>query len=160
MGNASTKVYLAGPLFTQGERLWNLALAKGLSEHGFEVLVPQVLAERHISERGAFDPQEIFQLAADSVKSADVVVAVLDGADPDSGTAFECAIAWSHKIPVVGLRTDFRKGGDGVGNVNLMLSASCQELVYADALTHPTVRDVVDRLLPAIRAVHGGRLEV
>ena len=89
-----------------------------------------------------------------------MVVAILDGADPDSGTAFECAIAWSRGIPVIGLRTDFRKGGDGVGNVNLMLSASCREMVYVDSLMHGATQDVVDRLVPAIRAAHQERQAV
>jgi nucleoside 2-deoxyribosyltransferase len=152
MADDRTKVYLAGPLFTQAERQWNLAIANGLSQHGFDMLVPQVLAERHISEHGGFDPAALFGLATDGVKNADVVVAILDGADPDSGTAFECAIAWSRGTPVVGLRTDFRKGGDGVGNVNLMLSASCREMVYVDSLLYLKTEDVVERLVPAIRA--------
>jgi nucleoside 2-deoxyribosyltransferase len=160
MGGSKTKVYLAGPLFTQAERQWNLDLAKGLSQNGLEMLVPQVLAERYITEHGGFDPAALFGLAADSVRSADVVVAILDGADPDSGTAFECAIAWSRGIPVIGLRTDFRKGGDGVGNVNLMLSASCREMVYVDSLMHGATQDVVDRLVPAIRAAHQERQAV
>lgn len=156
-GTNSRRVYLAGPLFTQAERQWNLALATGLSQNGLEMVVPQVLAEHHISAHGGFEPAALFRLAADSVKSADVVVAILDGPDPDSGTSFECAIAWSHGIPVIGLRTDFRKGGDGVGNVNLMLSASCSEVVYVDALIHTTIQDVVDRLVPAIQAAHHER---
>lgn len=157
MGGDNTKVYLAGPLFTQAERQWNLGIANGLAQHGFEMLVPQVLAERHVSERGGFDPAALFGLAADSVARADVVVAILDGADPDSGTAFECGIAWGRGIPVIGLRTDFRQGGDGVGNVNLMLSASCRELVYVDSLLHTKTEDTIERLLPAIRAASQAR---
>lgn len=151
---AATKVYLAGPLFTQAERQWNLALANALTERGFEMLVPQIMAEQYISAHGGFDPDALFRLAADGVKKANVVLAVLDGADPDSGTSFECAIAWSHGIPVVGLRTDFRKGGDGIGNVNLMLSASCRELVHLDALLHHSIQDVVERLVPVLLATH------
>ena len=83
-------VYLAAPLFTQAERLWNLQLAIALGNRGFEMLVPQVLAEQHITAAGKFDPQKMFVFSVETVAKADLVLAVLDGPDADSGTSFEC----------------------------------------------------------------------
>jgi nucleoside 2-deoxyribosyltransferase len=143
-------VYLAGPLFTQAERRWNQELAKALTERGFDMLVPQVLAEALISETGFFDPKALFNLAVETVKKSDVVLAVLDGADPDSGTAFECGVAWSSGIPIVGLRTDCRKGGDGTDNVNLMLSASSLEVVFAESLVYVMVPEVAEKVAAAL----------
>jgi hypothetical protein len=41
-----------------------------------------------------------------------------------------------------------------------MLSASCQQMVYVDSLMHIATQDVVDRLVPAIRAAHREKLGV
>lgn len=51
------------------------------------------------------------------------MVAVLDGADVDSGTAWEIGYAYAKGKPVLGLRTDFRTLGIE-GNVNLMIESS------------------------------------
>jgi nucleoside 2-deoxyribosyltransferase len=53
------------------------------------------------------------------LNSSDIVVAVLDGVDVDSGTAWEIGYAYAKGKPVIGLRTDFRTLSDGV--VNLMV---------------------------------------
>jgi hypothetical protein len=42
-------------------------------------------------------------------------------------------------------------GGDGRKNVNLMLSESCFEIVLVNALEHPEVSDVAQRVVPVIR---------
>jgi nucleoside 2-deoxyribosyltransferase len=43
---------------------------------------------------------------------ADGVVAIMDVADPDSGTCWECGYAYATKKPVVLFRSDFRSSGD------------------------------------------------
>jgi len=48
-------------------------------------------------------------------------------ADPDSGTSFECGLAYALGIPIVAVRTDFRAGGDALpgqrlATINLMLA--------------------------------------
>jgi nucleoside 2-deoxyribosyltransferase len=49
----------------------------------------------------------------------------MDGADPDSGTAWECGYAFGKGKPVVCYRTDFRISGDSKdAPYNLMLSES------------------------------------
>ena len=145
-------VYLAGPLFTQAERTWNRQLADALAASGFQMLVPQVLSQELIGKTGEYNPGALFRRAATTVERADVVLAILDGADADSGTAFECGVAWGKGIPVVGLRTDLRQGGDGTSDVNLMLSESCHAVVFADALSLATAADVAGKVEPALRA--------
>lgn len=55
---------------------------------------------------------------------------VLDQADPDSGTCWECGYAYKLGCPVLGLRTDIRTTGDAPGaSVNLMLPQSCREFL-------------------------------
>ena len=123
-------LYLAGPLFTQAERSWNLRLAGLLSTAGHSVFLPQA----EVLAIESLDAETIFRLDVDGVRSADAVVAVLDGADPDSGTSFECGLAFALGLPIVLVRTDFRAGGDALpgqklATVNLMLAQAASVVV-------------------------------
>src|SRR5262249_13425102 len=72
----------------------------------------------------------LYEMCLDGIRSANVVIAVLDGPDADSGTSFECGFAAALGKPVIGLRTDLRRGGDDESsNVNLMLSQAAQRFV-------------------------------
>ena len=125
------RLYLAGPLFTQAERAWNLRLATALTEAGHDVFLPQV----EIQTIETLDADAIFRLDVDGVRSADALVAILDGADADSGTSFECGLAHALGIPIVAVRTDFRGGGDdlpgqALPTINLMLAQAVAGAVH------------------------------
>jgi nucleoside 2-deoxyribosyltransferase len=62
------------------------------------------------------------------IEEADVVVAVLDGPDGDSGTAWECGYAYARSKPLLGVRTDLRAGSEDDG-MNLMLRRSVSAVV-------------------------------
>ena len=114
-----TKIYLAGPLFTLAEQSFNAELARFLESEGFEVWLPQEHEPRDKTARA------IFQMDVDAVDWADMVVACMDGPDPDSGTAWECGYGYAKGKPIVCYRTDFRMNGDTEGApYNLMLSES------------------------------------
>jgi nucleoside 2-deoxyribosyltransferase len=97
------KIYLAGPPFSTAERASNGRLAGLLREMSIEVWLPQE------SEQGAMSPRQIFEEDVRGIDWADVVVANMDGADPDSGTCWECGYAYRKK-PIVLFQTDFRVG--------------------------------------------------
>lgn len=97
------KIYLAGPLFSAGERDFNARLAELLRAKGHEVYLPQE------AEQERMTPQEIFQEDVRGIDWAEAVVANMDGADPDSGTCWECGYAYKKKRIVL-FRTDFRVG--------------------------------------------------
>ena len=62
---------------------------------------------------------------------SEVVVANMDGPDPDSGTCWECGYAF-HKKAIVLYRTDFRQAGDAANApFNLMMSESADALIVA-----------------------------
>jgi nucleoside 2-deoxyribosyltransferase len=114
-----TKIYLAGPLFTLAEQSFNVTLARFLEGAGFEVWLPQEHEPRS-NTAGA-----IFAMDVAALDWADMVVACMDGPDPDSGTAWECGYAYAKGKPIVCYRTDFRISGDTPGApYNLMLSES------------------------------------
>lgn len=125
------RIYLAGPLFTAAERAWNDRLAAALRGKGFEVVLPQEEATKYMLG-DSIDFAGIFTTCLEGIRSMDVVVAVLDGVDVDSGTAFECGYAYAIGKPVIGIRTDLRCAGEEKG-VNAMLSRCCQKLLYVPA---------------------------
>lgn len=114
------KIYLAGAVFSFAERHFNLLLAQGLRERGYEVWLPQ---EHELESQTSQEDQEgLFNSCIDGIDWCEVVLANMDGADPESGTCGECGYAY-RKRPIVAYRTDFRRGGEGGRHqYNLMLS--------------------------------------
>jgi nucleoside 2-deoxyribosyltransferase len=144
-------VYWAGPLFTQAERDWNARIVERLREAGLTVILPQERAEEVMLPGAPLPVRRLYEYALEGVRAADVVVAVLDGPDPDSGTSFECGFAHAIGKPFVALRTDLRLGGDDpLYNVNLMLSQSAARCVRVDS---EDLQDVVDSVVKAIASV-------
>ncbi len=143
-------LYLAGPLFTQAERAWNIRLGDLLTAAGHSVFLPQT----EVQAIATLDAETIFRVDVNGVRSAEAVVAVVDGADPDSGTSFEVGLAYALGIPIVLVRTDFRAGGDALpgqklATVNLMLSQAAVEVV---AVTDPgaTLEALADMVVKAL----------
>lgn len=125
MTRSRKRIYFAGPLFTQAEWQWNARLAKELNDIGFDVVLPQVRAEPMLFGDEPFNPSVLFSANVEEIENADMVLAVLDQADADSGTCWECGYAYKAMRPIIGLRTDIRKAADDPSGVNLMLSQSC-----------------------------------
>lgn len=123
------KIYLAGPLFSTAEREFNARLAGLLRESGHEVWLPQESEQRSMTAR------QIFEKDVEGVDWSEVLVANMDGPDPDSGTCWECGYAYKKK-PVIVFRTDFRAGDDpDKAPYNLMLTESATralDLPFAD----------------------------
>src|SRR5690349_1498257 len=119
------KIYLAGPLFTAAEQEFNRQLCSALQSAGHEVWLPQ---EHEPRERTA---QAIFEEDVKGMDWAELLVANMDGPDPDSGTCWECGYAYRRK-PVIMYRTDFRQAGDADNTpFNLMMSESAAALIVA-----------------------------
>ena len=120
-------IYLAGPVFTLAERRFNEELAGELERlcPSLQVFLPQ----RYDKEfQGAPDfSQRMFACLMKALDNCEVVVAILDGPDADSGTSFEMGYARGRGKRVIGVRTNFRGGKDH--GLNLMLSNACSDLV-------------------------------
>jgi nucleoside 2-deoxyribosyltransferase len=82
--------------------------------------------------------EEIFTSHCQALKAADWVVAIVDGADADSGTAWEMGYAYANGKPVISLRTDFRKTGHNE-HVNLMLERSSVVVTSKEDLPHALI---------------------
>jgi len=115
------KLYLAGPLFTLAERQFNERLAELVSQAtGVEVILPQERAKLFLGKSDGL--RLIFKDCLEMVDASDVVLAILDGADADSGTCVELGYAWGRGKPVIGVRTDFRSSEDRGLNSCLMFA--------------------------------------
>jgi len=112
------KVFLAAPLFSEAERDFNSKVAKRLREEGFQVWLAQEFPFIH--EGTSKEKQKIYEADISALKTCDVVVAVLDGVEVDSGVAFEMGYAVALGKPVIGLKTDHRAFSK-VEDINLML---------------------------------------
>jgi len=147
--NTMTKIYLAGPLFTVAEQTFNADLARFLESQGFEVWLPQEHEPRRKTARAIFD------MDVTALDWADLVVACMDGPDPDSGTAWECGYAFAKGKPIVCYRTDFRVSGDTKGApYNLMLTESATARFEVPFRTpavefHRRMLDHIRKALPA-----------
>jgi nucleoside 2-deoxyribosyltransferase/predicted secreted protein len=119
---ARYRVYLAAPLFSEAERAYNASLAALLEKNLFEVYLPQETGD-DTETRGKQEQNRLFHANKKALEEADCIVAVIDGADADSGTAWEMGYAYSRGKPIVAIRTDFRRAGHHE-QVNLMLEES------------------------------------
>ncbi|MDO5844905.1 MAG: nucleoside 2-deoxyribosyltransferase [Methanocorpusculum sp.] len=121
---ARYKVYLAAPLFSQAERRYNSYIAEILKNNFFKVFSPQDSDDTAVSR---IDEREklIYENNISELNEADVVVGIIDGADADSGTAWEMGYAFALSKKVVALRTDFRKFSKNE-HVNLMLETEAE----------------------------------
>ncbi len=132
-------IYLAGPLFTHAELEYNCKLKDMLLKKGFSVFLPQENAEDSAFERERQNQESIFKKCVEGVDVSDIVVAVLDGVDVDSGTAWEIGYAYAKGKPVIGLRTDFRSLSDGI--VNLMVEMA----IVALARDEEELLEIIDK---------------
>src|SRR5688572_32087432 len=130
------KIYLAAPLFSKAEQDFNNIVCGALRNEGYEVFLPQEEC------KDAEDSVEIFETCEAGLQNSDVVVAILDGADADSGTCWEVGYAYAKNKGIVSVRTDFRRSGDSFGFNAMLLHSS--EFVY-------TGNDYLQRLLDGLR---------
>jgi nucleoside 2-deoxyribosyltransferase len=134
------RIYFAGPLFTAAERDWNATLAAALRTAGHEVFLPQ-------EQEPGKDAPGIFATDVGGIDWAECLVAIMDGADPDSGTCWEVGYAYRKK-PIVLVRTDMRRNaGSGGSGYNPMLTESATIRVDVAAAPMERVsREVLDAL--------------
>jgi nucleoside 2-deoxyribosyltransferase len=95
-------IYLAGPLFSEAERRFNLELTHRLEALDFDVFLPQRDGvERDRAPYDTMTAEErrhaMFHLDRARILDADVFLFVLDGRVPDEGACVELDIAYCQK---------------------------------------------------------------
>ena len=164
------KVYMAGPDIFRVEWPETAMRIVGTCEAwGFEPLLP-IPAERSLDHPGvsgitvpgtAPDARRVFEACLEMVRSCDAVVADITpfrGDEPDSGTVFEIATAYSLRKPVIAYTRDTQltherhaHNGSSTKNgamlcrsgllverfglpCNVMVAQACLEIVFGDVV--------------------------
>ena len=135
------RIYMAGALFSTAECEFNRLLAEALRRHGHEIFLPQEHEQR--SDR----PDLIFKSDREGIDWAQMVLANLDGPDPDSGTCWELGYGYGTNKCIMVYRTDFRLF-EGADKVNLMMTESANHVIYAPKMG---VEELAERIDQEIR---------
>lgn len=158
------KLDFAAPLFTTAERTFNKELAIRLEGGGHQVFLPQergpsddlgepIGGEGATPRARSMSARAILEKNLRGLDWAEAVVAVMDGTDPDSGTAWECGYAYARGKPTVLLRTDLRGVGDTSGSpYNAMLTGSADARVE---ITLASLDAAAEAILRALDGVSG-----
>lgn len=133
----ANKIYLASPLgFSPETRSYLHKVKQRLIEQGFSIFDPweqnkcdneieAALANDSFKERVAQFKSIASSIGAcneNGIIQADIVFAILDGPEVDSGTASEIGFGSAQGKKCFGLRTDLRDTGDFVGSpVNIQV---------------------------------------
>jgi Nucleoside 2-deoxyribosyltransferase len=136
------RLYVAGPLFSEAERTWLDLLAARLRAEGFDCFVPH----ENFSELADVTVEQVYRVDAEGLRSANTLVAWLDGAMVDDGTACEIGMfaelvrsGGENYRGIVAISTDLRlerRRQQNVvgGGMNLFVSGaieSCGRIVHS-----------------------------
>lgn len=103
-----TLVYVAGPLFNTHERRYLDEIAAVLEGAGYATYLPH-------RDAGVIDlsipgeRERVFQMDLDALNACDFCVALLTGADHDSGTSLELGYLFAQGKPCFGITDDVRR---------------------------------------------------
>jgi Nucleoside 2-deoxyribosyltransferase len=147
------RLYLAGPLFSEAERFWLDGLAARLRSEGFDCFVPH----ENFPALADVTLERVYEVDTEGLRSANALVAWLDGPMVDDGTACEIGMfaelvrsGGERYRGIVAIATDLRLERRRLqsvvgGGMNLFVGgaiASCGKIVHS-----------VDEVLAALRDI-------
>jgi nucleoside 2-deoxyribosyltransferase len=155
-GGARPRAYIASPLgFTEaGRDYYATRYLPALAEH-VEPVDPWLLTapEEFVTAR---EQDRLHELGievgarnAEAIRSAQLVIAQLDGQEVDAGTASEVGYAAALQLPCLAVRSDLRASGEPGMHVNLQLEAF---LVLSGGFVASSLAELTQRLA-ALRGV-------
>lgn len=131
-------LYIAAPLFSEAELIFNAKLAAELALR-FDVYLPQrdgkllvqMTAKGHCPKQTA---KMIFSSDLAAIRASDNLLIVLDGRTVDEGAAFELGYAYAIGKPCYGLQTDPRRllptgNNPMIGQALIAVAESVHELI-------------------------------
>ena len=138
------RLYVAGPLFSAAERAWLDALAAQLRAEGFDCFVPH----ENFPQLANVTVEDVYRVDTEGLRSANALVAWIDGPMCDDGTACEIGMfaelvrgGGEQYRGIVGIATDLRlerrrERGVVGGGANLFVTGaieSCGTIVHTAA---------------------------
>lgn len=126
------KVYIAAPLFCEGERAFNETITEVVEACGHETFLPQrdggCIADLPELIEGQPKRKYIFRLDCEHMDWCDVILFLFDGRVPDDGACFELGYCYAKGKKCVGYSTDARSFIDG--HVNVMLEGAPELVLH------------------------------
>lgn len=119
-------VYIAGPLFTPAERRYLEVLTAAVESAGFSTYLPHRDGGLVAPDRR--ETRAMYESDLRALGACGAIVAVLNGTDVDSGTAFEIGYGVARGLPVLGLYEDIRVSGPH--DFNAMIANGCR--IFSD----------------------------
>jgi nucleoside 2-deoxyribosyltransferase len=108
------KAYIAGPLFNDAEKAFNLKVDALVQSLDIETYLPQRDGGESIRMIREGQPPErvrrrLFDLDVSEVRACDLFICILDGRVPDEGTCVELGMAYILGKECIGYQTDSRR---------------------------------------------------
>ena len=117
------KIYIAAPLFSEGERAFNEKIDAVLRECGHETFLPQrgggCVADLPDEIEGMPKRKYLFLLDCENMDRCDAALFLLDGRVPDEDACFELGYCYAKGKRCIVYKTDARSFIDGFDNVML-----------------------------------------
>lgn len=118
-------VYMAGPLFDEGERWWIETMDELVRNAGFRTFLPH----RDNPPKTEHNARDIFLNDKGGIDECSLIVANLNGITTDDGTAWELGYAFANGKYSIGYFSDWRRRFPNDEKVNLMMEESLDALV-------------------------------
>ena len=161
------KVYVANGLFSIGDRYVNELIAtevRKVVEH-IDLYVPQENDE--INDKSAYaDSLAIAEADLANLQASDVLVAIIDGVEIDSGVAAEIGVFSTYNRPIIALFSDIRQQGrdntqkiealiaDGVENQFVYRNLFVIGLIKRNGMIVSTVEQLVEEVKKIAQCMH------
>lgn len=126
------KVYIAAPLYADGEKDFNLKIDSLIRSWGYETFLPQrdggIVALMPDIVEGMPKEDYVFKTDIENMNSADVFLFLLDGRVPDEGACVALGNCYANHKICVGYKTDIRSL---CGDDNLMIKKALNKICYS-----------------------------
>ena len=143
------KIYLAAPVFSTLERNVNKYIANKIENTGkYRVFLPQTVSPIKVNDE--YDMYPIFSECKNNIIDSDLILTFVDGADVDSGVAWELGYAFANNKKSICVRTDIRKSeGNGV---NIMIEYGSTKTLYRTKY-HQNMDDLINLIIKEIEEI-------
>jgi nucleoside 2-deoxyribosyltransferase len=152
MPNSLPRCYVASPLgFDEGGRYYHRAVFLPALKRVVDPIDPWALtSENEVVEARAAGKQremalEIGRRNSRAIRASEILVALLEGQEPDSGTVAELGYAAGLGKRCFGLRSDVRQAGEEGVSVNLQLETFIRDSGGVLVATLPELVDALRR---------------
>ena len=119
-------IYLAAALFTSYDRERNQRIALAIEAAGYSVFLPQNVEAPKTGS--GLNMRVVYEGCLEGLKRCDAVLALVDGAEVDTGVAWELGYAAACGIKSISIRSDLRKSE--FEGVNIMVEFGSTVMVY------------------------------